>query len=65
LQQAYQGKPLALKDEQIEQILNEHEAQVAMQHLSRKANWRCKKNSVFSPMKKPGRVFANWRMAYC
>jgi peptidylprolyl isomerase/FKBP-type peptidyl-prolyl cis-trans isomerase FklB len=29
LQQAYQGKPLALKDEQIEQILNEHEAQVA------------------------------------
>lgn len=31
LQQAYQGKPLALKDEQIEQILNEHEARVAMQ----------------------------------
>ena len=29
LQQAYQGKPLALKDEQIEQILAEHEAQVA------------------------------------
>jgi len=31
LQQAYQGKPLALKDERIEQILNEHEAQVALQ----------------------------------
>jgi len=31
LQQAYQGKPLALKDEQIEQILAEHEARVAMQ----------------------------------
>ncbi|MGY2340925.1 FKBP-type peptidyl-prolyl cis-trans isomerase [Pseudomonas sp. SDO5532_S415] len=31
LQQAYQGKPLALKDEQIEQILTEHEARVAMQ----------------------------------
>ncbi|MEB0043888.1 MULTISPECIES: FKBP-type peptidyl-prolyl cis-trans isomerase [unclassified Pseudomonas] len=31
LQQAYQGKPLALKDEQIEQILAEHEAQVAEQ----------------------------------
>ncbi|WP_223504867.1 FKBP-type peptidyl-prolyl cis-trans isomerase [Pseudomonas sp. GL-RE-29] len=31
LQQAYQGKPLALKDEQIEQILNEHEARIAMQ----------------------------------
>ena len=31
LQQAYQGKPLALKDEQIEQILAEHEAQVALQ----------------------------------
>lgn len=31
LQQAYQGKPLALKDEQIEQILSEHEARVAMQ----------------------------------
>ena len=29
LQQAYQGKPLALRDEQIEQILAEHEAQVA------------------------------------
>ena len=29
LQQAYQGKPLALRDEQIEQILVEHEAQVA------------------------------------
>jgi peptidylprolyl isomerase/FKBP-type peptidyl-prolyl cis-trans isomerase FklB len=31
LQQAYQGKPLALKEEQIEQILAEHEARVAMQ----------------------------------
>lgn len=31
LQQAYQGKPLALKDEQIEQILSEHEARVSMQ----------------------------------
>ncbi|MHC8323320.1 FKBP-type peptidyl-prolyl cis-trans isomerase [Pseudomonas sp. GB2N2] len=31
LQQAYQGKPLALKDEQIEQILTEHEAQVSLQ----------------------------------
>ena len=31
LQKAYQGKPLALKDEQIEQILAEHEAQVAEQ----------------------------------
>ncbi|WLG90263.1 FKBP-type peptidyl-prolyl cis-trans isomerase [Pseudomonas cucumis] len=31
LQQAYQGKPLALKDERIEQILAEHEARVAMQ----------------------------------
>ncbi|WP_347902658.1 FKBP-type peptidyl-prolyl cis-trans isomerase [Pseudomonas purpurea] len=29
LKQAYQGKPLALKDERIEQILAEHEAQVA------------------------------------
>jgi FKBP-type peptidyl-prolyl cis-trans isomerase FklB len=31
LQQAYQGKALALKDAQIEQILAEHEAQVAEQ----------------------------------
>ena len=31
LQQAYQGKPLALKDERIEQILAEHESRVAMQ----------------------------------
>jgi FKBP-type peptidyl-prolyl cis-trans isomerase len=31
LQQAYQGKPLALKDAQIEQILADHEAQVALQ----------------------------------
>ena len=31
LQQAYQGKPLALKDEQIQQILTEHEARIAMQ----------------------------------
>ncbi|KJZ34673.1 FKBP-type peptidyl-prolyl cis-trans isomerase [Pseudomonas sp. B21-040] len=31
LQQAYQGKPLALKDEQIDQILAEHEAQLAEQ----------------------------------
>ena len=31
LQQAYQGKPLALKDEQIEQILAEHEARIAEQ----------------------------------
>jgi peptidylprolyl isomerase/FKBP-type peptidyl-prolyl cis-trans isomerase FklB len=31
LQQAYQGKPLALKDEQIVQILAQHEAQVAEQ----------------------------------
>jgi len=31
LQQAYQGKPLALKDEQIDQILAEHEARIAEQ----------------------------------
>ncbi|OOG12929.1 FKBP-type peptidyl-prolyl cis-trans isomerase [Pseudomonas sp. C9] len=31
LQQAYQGKPLALKGEQIDQILAEHEAQLAEQ----------------------------------
>ena len=31
LQQAYQGKPLALKDERIEQILTEHEARVSLQ----------------------------------
>ncbi|RON08203.1 peptidylprolyl isomerase [Pseudomonas brassicacearum] len=31
LQQAYQGKPLALKDQQIEKILAEHEAQIAEQ----------------------------------
>jgi FKBP-type peptidyl-prolyl cis-trans isomerase len=31
LQKAYQGKPLALKDAQIEQILADHEAQVALQ----------------------------------
>ncbi|WP_223490489.1 FKBP-type peptidyl-prolyl cis-trans isomerase [Pseudomonas sp. A-RE-19] len=31
LQQAYQGKPLALKDEQIERILAEHEALIAEQ----------------------------------
>jgi len=31
LKQAYQGKPLALKDERIEQILAEHEAQVSEQ----------------------------------
>ncbi|MFJ2688733.1 FKBP-type peptidyl-prolyl cis-trans isomerase [Pseudomonas sp. NPDC087336] len=31
LQQAYQGKPLALKDEQIEQILREHETQGTLQ----------------------------------
>jgi peptidylprolyl isomerase/FKBP-type peptidyl-prolyl cis-trans isomerase FklB len=30
LQQAYQGKPLALKDERIEQILAEHEAESAV-----------------------------------
>lgn len=34
LQQAYQGKPLALKDEQIEQILSEHEAQVSLQSIA-------------------------------
>lgn len=31
LQQAYQGKPLALSDAQIEQILADHEAQIAEQ----------------------------------
>ncbi|AVO61932.1 FKBP-type peptidyl-prolyl cis-trans isomerase [Pseudomonas chlororaphis] len=31
LKQAYQGKPLALKDERIEQILAQHEAQVGEQ----------------------------------
>jgi peptidylprolyl isomerase/FKBP-type peptidyl-prolyl cis-trans isomerase FklB len=31
LQQAYQGKPLALKDEQIDQILAEHETRIAEQ----------------------------------
>jgi peptidylprolyl isomerase/FKBP-type peptidyl-prolyl cis-trans isomerase FklB len=31
LQHAYQGKPLALKDARIEQILTEHEARVALQ----------------------------------
>ena len=31
LQHAYQGKPLALKDERIEQILTEREAQMALQ----------------------------------
>lgn len=31
LQQAYQGKPLALSDERIEQILTEHEAQASEQ----------------------------------
>lgn len=31
LQQAYQGKPLALKDQRIEQILTEHEARLSLQ----------------------------------
>ena len=34
LQQAYKGQPLALKDERIEQILTEHEAQTALKQAA-------------------------------
>lgn len=34
LQQAYKGQPLALKDERIEQILTEHEAQAALKQAT-------------------------------
>jgi FKBP-type peptidyl-prolyl cis-trans isomerase FklB len=47
LQQAYQGKPLALKDEQIEQILAEHEAQVALQPSTPQSEIALEKEQAF------------------
>jgi len=47
LQQAYQGKPLALKDEQIEQILTEHEARVAVQSATPQSEVALQKEQSF------------------
>ena len=47
LQQAYRGKPLALKDEQIEQILAEHEAQVALQQSAPQSEVALEKEKRF------------------
>ena len=47
LQQAYQGKPLALKNEQIEQILSEHEARVAMQSAEPRSEAALEKEQRF------------------
>ncbi|MCW8274544.1 FKBP-type peptidyl-prolyl cis-trans isomerase [Pseudomonas sp. PCH199] len=56
LQQAYQGKPLALKDEQIEQILTEHEARVAMQTSAPQSELALEKEQRFlaEEKSKPG-----------
>jgi peptidylprolyl isomerase/FKBP-type peptidyl-prolyl cis-trans isomerase FklB len=56
LQQAYQGKPLALKDEQIEQILTEHEAQVALQQNAPQSEAAVGKEKAFlaAEKSKPG-----------
>ena len=47
LQQAYQGKPLALEDEQIQQILNEHEARIAMQSAEPQSEMALEKEQRF------------------
>lgn len=47
LQQAYQGKPLALKDEQIEQILAEHEARAATQSPTQESEMALEKEQRF------------------
>ncbi len=66
LQQAYQGKPLALKDERIEQILTEHEARVAMQSPVPQSELALENERRFLvEEKKPNPAFANWPMEYC
>ncbi|MHC8369183.1 FKBP-type peptidyl-prolyl cis-trans isomerase [Pseudomonas sp. ZT5P21] len=52
LQQAYRGKPLALKDEQIEQILTEHEAQVALQQSTPQSEIALEKEQRFLAQEK-------------
>lgn len=52
LQQAYQGKPLALKDEQIEQILTEHEAQVSLQQSTPESEVAVEKEQRFLAVEK-------------
>lgn len=52
LQQAYQGQPLALKDEQIEQILAEHEAQVALQQSAPQSEVALEKEKRFLAVEK-------------
>jgi peptidylprolyl isomerase/FKBP-type peptidyl-prolyl cis-trans isomerase FklB len=52
LQQAYQGKPLALKDEQIEQILTEHEAQVSLQQSAPQSEAVLEKEQRFLAVEK-------------
>jgi peptidylprolyl isomerase/FKBP-type peptidyl-prolyl cis-trans isomerase FklB len=47
LQQAYQGKPLALKDEQIERILAEHEARAATQSAAPESELALEKEQRF------------------
>ncbi|WP_447803733.1 FKBP-type peptidyl-prolyl cis-trans isomerase [Pseudomonas serbica] len=47
LQQAYQGKPLALKDEQIERILAEHQALAATQSPTPESEWALEKEQRF------------------
>ncbi|WP_460119772.1 FKBP-type peptidyl-prolyl cis-trans isomerase [Pseudomonas sp. S2_C03] len=56
LQQAYQGKPLALKDDQIEQILTEHEAQMALQQSAPQSEAALEKEKKFlaAEKAKPG-----------
>jgi peptidylprolyl isomerase/FKBP-type peptidyl-prolyl cis-trans isomerase FklB len=52
LQQAYQGKPLALKDEQIEQILTEHEARVSLQQSAPQSEAVLEKEQRFLAVEK-------------
>jgi len=52
LQQAYRGQPLALKDEQIEQILAEHEAQVALQQSAPQSEVALEKEKRFLAVEK-------------
>lgn len=56
LQQAYQGKPLALKEQQIEQILTEHEAQMALQQSAPQNDAAVEKEKSFlaAEKAKPG-----------
>ncbi len=65
LQQAYLGKPLALKDERIEQILAEHQAQLNAPSATPQIDTALKTEQKFLTEEKAGPGFSNLQTAFC